>query len=170
MEQDRPGLTSYFTEKQKEVQKTRAQSLGLVLIPLPRYPKQSSFCFTIAIWTNNPTSSSSPTETKSSAKSPREAASPGTEPSSWRSCLSQKKNKRSGSVLSPTQASTIAKTCSTWLTNAYRTAEPLESSCPGNSLGVQWLELRTCTAEGEGSIPGWGIEILQNAQCSPTSP
>ena len=35
---------------------------------------------------------------------------------------------------------------------------------------VQWLGLRTSTAEGEGSIPGWGIEILQNAQCSPKTP
>ena len=31
----------------------------------------------------------------------------------------------------------------------------------GTSLAVQWLGLRTLTAEGPGSIPGWGTKILQ---------
>ena len=31
----------------------------------------------------------------------------------------------------------------------------------GNSLAVQWLGLGTFTAEGPGSIPGWGTKILQ---------
>ena len=30
---------------------------------------------------------------------------------------------------------------------------------PGNSLGVWWLGLHTFTAEGLGSIPGWGTKI-----------
>ena len=32
-----------------------------------------------------------------------------------------------------------------------------------NSLAVQWLVLRTLTAESTGSIPGWGTKILQAA-------
>ena len=31
----------------------------------------------------------------------------------------------------------------------------------GNSLAVQWLGLLTFTAEGTGSIPGWGTKIPQ---------
>ena len=31
----------------------------------------------------------------------------------------------------------------------------------GNSLGVQWLGLHAYTAEGLGSIPGWGVKILR---------
>jgi len=31
----------------------------------------------------------------------------------------------------------------------------------GNSLVVQWLELRAFTAEGAGTIPGWGTNIQQ---------
>ena len=31
----------------------------------------------------------------------------------------------------------------------------------GSSLVVQWLELHTFTAEGAGSIPGWGTKIPQ---------
>ena len=31
----------------------------------------------------------------------------------------------------------------------------------GNSLVVQWLGLCAFTAGGQGSIPGWGTEILQ---------
>ena len=31
----------------------------------------------------------------------------------------------------------------------------------GNSLGVQWLGLRSITAESPGSIPGWGTKIPQ---------
>ena len=34
----------------------------------------------------------------------------------------------------------------------------------GNSLVGWWLELLTFTAEGVGSTPGWGTEILQAAQ------
>ena len=30
----------------------------------------------------------------------------------------------------------------------------------GNSLAVQWLRLRTSTAGGVGSFPGWGTRIL----------
>ena len=30
-----------------------------------------------------------------------------------------------------------------------------------NSLAVQWLGLRTLTAEAPGSIPGWGTKIPQ---------
>ena len=33
------------------------------------------------------------------------------------------------------------------------------------SLAVQWLRLCTCTAEGAGSIPGWGTKILPAARC-----
>ena len=36
----------------------------------------------------------------------------------------------------------------------------------GNSLVVQWLELQTFTAEGVGSVPGWGPKIPQAMQCS----
>ena len=35
-----------------------------------------------------------------------------------------------------------------------------------NSLVVQWLGLRAFTAEGPGSIPGWGTKILQATRCS----
>ena len=31
----------------------------------------------------------------------------------------------------------------------------------GNSLAVQWLGLHTFTAEGRGSVPGWGTKIPQ---------
>ena len=31
----------------------------------------------------------------------------------------------------------------------------------GNSLAVQWLGLGAFTAEGTGSIPGWGTKKLQ---------
>ena len=31
----------------------------------------------------------------------------------------------------------------------------------GNSLVVQWLGLHTFTAEGRGSVPGWGTKIPQ---------
>jgi len=34
----------------------------------------------------------------------------------------------------------------------------------GNSLVGWWLELLTFTAEGVGSTPGWGTEILQAAR------
>ena len=34
----------------------------------------------------------------------------------------------------------------------------------GNSLVVHWLELGTFTAEGVGSIPGWGTKIPQAAR------
>ena len=37
---------------------------------------------------------------------------------------------------------------------------------PGTSLAVQWLRLHASTAEGEGSIPGWGTKIPHAAQCS----
>ena len=30
---------------------------------------------------------------------------------------------------------------------------------PGNSLAVQWLGLGAFTAQGLGSIPGWGTKI-----------
>ena len=36
----------------------------------------------------------------------------------------------------------------------------------GNSLGVQWLGFRAFTAGGMGSIPGWGIKILQPKLCN----
>ena len=35
----------------------------------------------------------------------------------------------------------------------------------GNSLVVEWLGLRTFTAEGLGSIPGRGTKISQAASC-----
>ena len=35
----------------------------------------------------------------------------------------------------------------------------------GNSLALQWLRLRTSTAGGMGSIPGWGTKILHAAPC-----
>ena len=34
----------------------------------------------------------------------------------------------------------------------------------GTSLAVQWVGLSTFTAEGPGSIPGWGTKIPQAAQ------
>ena len=34
----------------------------------------------------------------------------------------------------------------------------------GNSLAVEWLGLHAFTAEGVGSIPGWGIRIPQATQ------
>ena len=34
----------------------------------------------------------------------------------------------------------------------------------GNSLAVEWLGLHVFTAEGVGSIPGWGIRIPQATQ------
>ena len=37
----------------------------------------------------------------------------------------------------------------------------IRKSPPGNTLTVPWLGLRAFTAEGLGSIPGWGTEILQ---------
>ena len=39
----------------------------------------------------------------------------------------------------------------------------LKSYCFGNSLAVQWLGLGDFTAEGVGSIPGWGTKIPQAA-------
>ena len=36
----------------------------------------------------------------------------------------------------------------------------------GNSLAVQWLGLLAFTAEGAGSVPGWGTEIPQAKLCS----
>ena len=39
----------------------------------------------------------------------------------------------------------------------------LKTGRKGNSLAVQWLELRTCTAEGPGSILGQGTKIPQAA-------
>ena len=36
----------------------------------------------------------------------------------------------------------------------------------GNSLAVQWLGLCAFTAEGTGSITGWGTKIPQAARCS----
>ena len=35
----------------------------------------------------------------------------------------------------------------------------------GNSLAVQWLGLHAFTAEGEGSIPGWGTRVPKAAWC-----
>ena len=35
----------------------------------------------------------------------------------------------------------------------------------GNSLVVQWLGVHAFTAQGLGSIPGWGTKILQDARC-----
>ena len=35
----------------------------------------------------------------------------------------------------------------------------------GNSLAVQWLGLCALTAEGLGSIPGWGTKIPQAMWC-----
>ena len=39
----------------------------------------------------------------------------------------------------------------------------------GNSLVVQWLGLHTFTAEGAGSIPGWGTKIPQAVWCGPSN-
>ena len=36
----------------------------------------------------------------------------------------------------------------------------------GNSLAVQWLEIHAFTAEGTGSIPGWGTKIPQDTRRS----
>ena len=35
----------------------------------------------------------------------------------------------------------------------------------GNCMAVQWLRLRAFTAEGLGSIPGWGTKIPQAMWC-----
>ena len=37
----------------------------------------------------------------------------------------------------------------------------------GNSLVVQWLGLHAFTAEGPGSIPGWGTKIPQAMRRGP---
>ena len=47
-----------------------------------------------------------------------------------------------------------------------REEQSLKTSNYGNSLAVQWLGLRSFTAEGQGSIPGWGTKIPHAAQCS----
>ena len=44
--------------------------------------------------------------------------------------------------------------------------ENLNKEMDGNSLVAQWLRLCAFTADGSGSIPGWGTEILQAAQSS----
>ena len=36
----------------------------------------------------------------------------------------------------------------------------------GSSLAAQWLALCDFTAQGPGSIPGWGTKILQATQSS----
>ena len=41
----------------------------------------------------------------------------------------------------------------------------LKKNKVGNSLAVQWLGLHPFTAEGPGSIPGWGARIPQAARC-----
>ena len=41
----------------------------------------------------------------------------------------------------------------------------IDQKKPGNSLAVQGLGLRALTAEGPGSIPGWGTKIPQASQC-----
>ena len=43
-------------------------------------------------------------------------------------------------------------------------AIPLKKMSLGTSLAVQWLRLRTSTAGGMGSIPGWGTKISLAAQ------
>ena len=35
----------------------------------------------------------------------------------------------------------------------------------GNSLVIQWLGLKVITAEGEGSIAGWGTKVPQAVIC-----
>ena len=46
-------------------------------------------------------------------------------------------------------------------------SEPNKSGCTqGNSLDVQWLELRALTAEGPGSIPGRATKVLRAMWCS----
>ena len=40
----------------------------------------------------------------------------------------------------------------------------------GNSLAVQWLGRCAFTAEGRGSVPGWGTKIPQATQHSPRPP
>ena len=40
----------------------------------------------------------------------------------------------------------------------------------GNSLAAQWLGLHAFTAEGAGSIPGWGTKILQAVQHGQSPP
>ena len=39
----------------------------------------------------------------------------------------------------------------------------------GSSLAVQWSGLHTLTAEGPGSIPGWGTKILHSASTTGTT-
>ena len=48
---------------------------------------------------------------------------------------------------------------------------PLISLKPGvgNFLAVQWLGLGIFTAEGTGSVPGWGTNIPQAARCGQTN-
>ena len=41
----------------------------------------------------------------------------------------------------------------------------LKKKIRGNSLAVQWLGLGAFTAEGPGSIPGWGTKIPQAVWC-----
>ena len=41
-----------------------------------------------------------------------------------------------------------------------------EEKLLGTSLEVQWLRVCTSTAEGVGSVPGQGIEILHATRCT----
>ena len=45
---------------------------------------------------------------------------------------------------------------------------PLENLFCANSLVFRWLRLLASTAEGTGSIPGWGTKISHAHQCSQT--
>ena len=41
----------------------------------------------------------------------------------------------------------------------WKTLKSIETKKPGTPLEVQWLRLTAFTAEGPGSIPGWGTKI-----------
>ena len=56
-----------------------------------------------------------------------------------------------------------------WSFRLVTTAQPHRCSTKAvveNPLAVQWLGLHASTAEGPGSIPGWGTEIPQVMQCN----
>lgn len=44
---------------------------------------------------------------------------------------------------------------------------PFKIRSPGTSLTVQWSRLRTSSADGSGSIPGWGTKTPQVTWYSP---
>ena len=53
-----------------------------------------------------------------------------------------------------------------YTSNSRATSKRSKNKSIGNSMVVQWLQLCAFTANGPGSIPGWGTKIPQTAQHS----